>query len=337
VPCYLNSAALLSNGDILAAGSSGSYPDEKIAIARYKPNGSPDSSFGIDGKVINTFGEVSSVAYKIIVAQDGKLIVAGNLLTRLNSDGTPDQTFGSGGKATNFQGAEYAVLQTDAKIVTLNTPNFSLQRFNGSPISAGIQQNISKLEGNLPTTQAAFKVVLNAASITTVTVNFTTVDGTAKNGEDYIGTSGTLTFKPGQTSKSVSVTILGDNINEPNETFSLQLGDPKNAILGTLSTARCTIKNDDAAFSVTALNSINKASNDIVVYPNPAKDFFHITGLNKNSTTTISIIGLQGSVLAKTTTTNSSYTWNVKQLPAGSYYVRIEADKNVSTLRFVKE
>ena len=62
-----------------------------------------------------------------------------------------------------------------------------------------------------------------------------------------------------------------------------------------------------------------------------------LQGLNANIKTTISVIGLQGGVLAKTTTTNSNYTWNIKQLPAGNYYVRIESDKNVSFLKFVKE
>jgi hypothetical protein len=75
----------------------------------------------------------------------------------------------------------------------------------------------------------------------------------------------------------------------------------------------------------------------IKLYPNPVKDVLTLEGLTTNNKTNISIISLQGSVLAKATTTNSTYTWNIKQLPAGTYYVRIEAGKSVSTLRFVKE
>jgi len=75
----------------------------------------------------------------------------------------------------------------------------------------------------------------------------------------------------------------------------------------------------------------------IKLYPNPVKDVLTLEGLTVNSKANISIISLQGSVLAKTTATNSTYTWNIKQLPAGTYYIRIEAGKNVSTLKFVKE
>jgi uncharacterized repeat protein (TIGR01451 family) len=94
----------------------------------------------------------------------------------------------------------------------------------------------------------------------------------------------------------------------------------------------------DGKFVYSAIRSINNTSSfDVKLYPNPVKDVLTLEGLQPNTQTTISIIGLQGSVLAKATTTNSSYTWNIKQLPSGTYYVRIEADKNVSALKFVKE
>ncbi|HEY6978326.1 MAG TPA: T9SS type A sorting domain-containing protein [Chitinophagaceae bacterium] len=75
----------------------------------------------------------------------------------------------------------------------------------------------------------------------------------------------------------------------------------------------------------------------IKLYPNPARDILMLEGLNANSMTKISIISVQGSAFAKTTTSTSTYTWNIKQLPAGTYYVKIESDKNVTTLKFVKE
>ena len=75
----------------------------------------------------------------------------------------------------------------------------------------------------------------------------------------------------------------------------------------------------------------------IKLYPNPVKDVLTLEGLTANNKTNISIISLQGNILAKTIANNSTYTWNIKQLPAGTYYVRIEAEKNVTTLKFVKE
>lgn len=65
----------------------------------------------------------------------------------------------------------------------------------------------------------------------TVTVNYATADGTATAGSDYTATSGTLTFAPGVTTQTVGVPIIGDNFAEPDETFSLNLTAPVNAVL----------------------------------------------------------------------------------------------------------
>ena len=73
----------------------------------------------------------------------------------------------------------------------------------------------------------------------------------------------------------------------------------------------------------------------IKLYPNPVRDVLTIEGLQ--NTNNISIISLQGSVLAKATASGSTYAWNIKQLPAGTYYLRIEAGKNVTALKFIKE
>jgi hypothetical protein len=92
----------------------------------------------------------------------------------------------------------------------------------------------------------------------------------------------------------------------------------------------------DGKFVYSAIKSINNATGfDVRLYPNPVKDIITLEGLK--GTTNISIISLQGSVLAKTTANSSTYTWNIKQLSAGTYYIRIEASKNVTTLKFIKE
>ena len=75
-------------------------------------------------------------------------------------------------------------------------------------------------------TTAVFKVRLFCPRNQTVTVNFATANGTALAGSDYIATSGTLTFSPGQTEKTVSVTLIRDAVAEPAETFYLNLSSP---------------------------------------------------------------------------------------------------------------
>jgi hypothetical protein len=66
----------------------------------------------------------------------------------------------------------------------------------------------------------------------TVTVNFDTFGFSASAGADYVPRSGTLTFAAGETQKTVTVSVLDDPLVEFDETFSLILSNPTNAVLG---------------------------------------------------------------------------------------------------------
>ena len=102
-------------------------------------------------------------------------------------------------------------------------------------------------EGDSGTTQrASFTVSLAAAATREVSVGYATADGTAEAASDYESASGTVTFSPGETSKTVTVTVNGDDDAEGDETFTLGLTssasgriDPQN------SSARAVITNDD--------------------------------------------------------------------------------------------
>ena len=80
------------------------------------------------------------------------------------------------------------------------------------------------VEGEGPVT---FTVRLSEAAVDPVEVDYATADGTATAPADYTATSGTLTFAPGETSKTVSVPVLDDAIDEGTETFTLTLSDPR--------------------------------------------------------------------------------------------------------------
>ena len=71
-----------------------------------------------------------------------------------------------------------------------------------------------------------FPVTLDAPAQTAVSVRYRTSDGTATAGSDYEAARGTLTFEPGQTSKTVSVAVLDDDLDEGSETFTLALFAP---------------------------------------------------------------------------------------------------------------
>jgi hypothetical protein len=88
-------------------------------------------------------------------------------------------------------------------------------------------------EGNTGTTSATFTVTLSAASTQTVTVTYSTnALGTATAGHDYQAASGTLTFAPGEASKTIRVPVYGDRLGEPDETFNINLSGATNALIG---------------------------------------------------------------------------------------------------------
>jgi Tol biopolymer transport system component len=110
--------------------------------------------------------------------------------------------------------------------------------------------NVSVTEGNAGTVAATFVVSLSAPSPQTVTVNYTTVNGTAKAPADFTAAAGTLTFAPGQTKRSISVAVTGDTLFELPERFFVDLTASSNAtISGTRGVA--TIVNDDAQPALT--------------------------------------------------------------------------------------
>lgn len=98
---------------------------------------------------------------------------------------------------------------------------------------------------NGTTGQATITATLSSASALAVTVNYLTSNGTALAGQDYTAVSGTLTFNPGQTSKTFSVPIINDFLNENDETVALTLSNPGNAGLGSPNPATLTIVEDD--------------------------------------------------------------------------------------------
>jgi aryl-phospho-beta-D-glucosidase BglC (GH1 family)/cellulase/cellobiase CelA1 len=106
---------------------------------------------------------------------------------------------------------------------------------------------------------ATFTVSLSAASAAAVTVSFATADGTATAGSDYVARSGSLTFAPGETAKTIQVTAIGDSVIEGNEGFSVLLTGPSGAAIAD-GTGAGTIANDDVAPPVLPTVSISDAS-----------------------------------------------------------------------------
>lgn len=89
-------------------------------------------------------------------------------------------------------------------------------------------------------------------------------------------------------------------------------------------------KDGTATTSKTVSVDFSKAA-IIKIYPNPVKNIITIEGLTGKKST-ISIIDINGRVLTTTSVNDATYTWNIKALPQGTYYLRTEADKKINTV-----
>jgi hypothetical protein len=78
-----------------------------------------------------------------------------------------------------------------------------------------------------------------------VTVNYATANGTATAGSDYQAKSGSVTFAPGETTKTITIVVNGDKTAESNETFFVDLFGPSSNALFGVARGTGTILNDD--------------------------------------------------------------------------------------------
>ncbi|SLN46083.1 Bifunctional hemolysin/adenylate cyclase precursor [Roseivivax jejudonensis] len=102
------------------------------------------------------------------------------------------------------------------------------------------------LEGDGGTQRAIFEVTLSRPATTELSFDYETQDAGARAGSDFTGTSGTVTFAPGQTSATVEVLVSGDTAREPTESFQLVV-NPSTAIAdgGAGAVGEATILDDD--------------------------------------------------------------------------------------------
>jgi chitinase len=105
-------------------------------------------------------------------------------------------------------------------------------------------------------------VTLAEASGKTEMVSYATADGTATAGSDYTAVTGTLTFAPGEITKTVTVPVIGDTLTESAETFTLTLTRGSDAPLAKAQ-GIATITDDDLlleAWTTTTAASSRRAA-----------------------------------------------------------------------------
>ncbi|BAZ89250.1 hypothetical protein NIES932_07250 [Raphidiopsis curvata NIES-932] len=109
--------------------------------------------------------------------------------------------------------------------------------------------NATQIEGNSGTKAFTFTVTRNGDTTSSSSANWSVTGSSTNpaNGADFVGgtlPTGTVNFTAGETSKSITVNVLGDTTVEPDEGFTVTLSNPTNANI-TTGTATGTITNDD--------------------------------------------------------------------------------------------
>ena len=150
--------------------------------------------------------------------------------------------------------------------------------------------DVTVAEGDSGTVNAEFTVTLSSASTSLVSVDYVTANGTATAGSDYVATTGSLTFTPGQTTRKVPVPVAGDRLDEVNETFTLNLS---NAFGATISDGQgvATITDNDPPPSL----RVSDAN------PNPVRESPLLPTLPDNTVTfTVALSGASGKTVTAT-------------------------------------
>lgn len=197
-------------------------------------------------------------------------------------------------------------------------------------------------EGNSGTKTLKVPVRLNDTAVFNSSVNYTTKDSTARAGQDYVSKSGVLNFAVGQITDTITVSIKGDTVVEPNEVFKIVLSNPVN-ISVTDSIALVTIVNDDGAkFSIKTdeNNNLSISKSSFSVSPNPTKNFINIISFLNITDAQVRVTDMRGKTLYATKqnfVAGQQLKVSLSQFPSEVLVVTIVNKGNQEEFKIIKE
>jgi len=215
---------------------------------------------------------------------------------------------------------------------------------NDDPLPGLSVQDVLRLEGNTGTRAFVFGITLSNPTVSTITVHYATADSSAQaSDQDYLPVSGTVTIPPRALSDTtIHVSVIGDTILEPKETFLVRLSDPVEARLVD-STGLGTVINDD---DVDAVGEGSPPQFGLApVMPNPAHAWAQFGfAIPRRLRVRLQVLDLQGrtiATLANEVLEAGRYErrwnpgWGARRAAPGVYLVRWEAGGAVQVRRFV--
>ncbi|MFQ5629655.1 MAG: Calx-beta domain-containing protein [bacterium] len=125
---------------------------------------------------------------------------------------------------------------------------------------------INDVSANESAGSISFTVSLSNVPTANVTVRYSTSSGSAQDGQDFSGKSGTLTIPSGLTSGTISVNLLDDNIDEDSETFTVNLSSPSANAQITDGKGRGTIQDNDSPPTLSINNTSGDENNSTITF-----------------------------------------------------------------------
>ncbi|MGN6544918.1 MAG: Calx-beta domain-containing protein, partial [Aureliella sp.] len=293
---------VLGDGNLLVGGTS----DDNFLLTRYFPDGQTDTSFGMtqSGFTALNFDASRGSSYDqlrdMLLQPDGKIITVGTGhsdmgIARFDANGIVDPTFGAAGfyvSPTLFSsasGAAYYDLRL--YVVTDQFDDFEVARFTtepGSPIygSFNLAAQYTTVSENVGVAKIGVTRPFDAA-YGTVTVNYLVTAGSATAGQDFIPSSGVLTFFEGETYKEISVPIINDTVYEYDETIQVFLFNPTGgAELGSVVRGTLTIDDNDYV----APNTFSLGYGDYSATENQGTATIHVSRTNASGPATVQYV-----------------------------------------------
>ena len=346
------SIAIQPDGKIIAAGISKNSSINNFALVRYNSNGILDSTFGLNGKKITSFGTGNaSSGNSVVIQSDGKIIVAGGsnngtnsdfALVRYNPNGSLDATFDTDGKLTTDIGnsdnsAKSVAIQQDGKIVAVGTSygienKFALVRYN---VDGSLDTTFDS-DGKVTTIGGvANSVVIQADGKIVVAGVFNSILN-----DDFAilryNSDGSLDTTFGVNGKSI-ITI--QDRNDEARGVAIQ-SDGKIVLAGG------TTKSQIGFFALLRLNNTvlgldnDYLQNQFEVYPNPVTNSLKIKSQNNDIIKKIKIINLLGQVILEKDISdnfnNQELNIDTSNFLTGIHQLIIYGDKGNWKSKFIK-
>jgi len=144
---------------------------------------------------------------------------------------------------------QFSVVLSDASNASIDEATGIAVIEDSNPLPTVSITNSSSAEGDTSGNTLTFTLTLSSISEQPITVDFTTLDGTAQAWLDYLENSGSVTFEPGETLKTITIDVISDIYDEPDGQFFVVLAHPVNVTLDN-ATGIGTIVDDDCAPSI---------------------------------------------------------------------------------------